>query len=133
MMTSILVELSFVIAFCGNSDGQKVLSARANQQELSLNRSNDKQHISAKVGQPIVATLQTIGGGQYDTPQISSRAIRFESVVFAAKTESRWPDAGLPFHCGCRGRSPSPNPAHRFKPKYYIYDSGHKTLTDGEP
>jgi hypothetical protein len=79
-----LVELSLLIVFCGNSDGKKV-SASVNQQELSFNRSNDGQHISVKVGQPIVVTLQTIGGGQYDTPQISSRAIRFESVAFAAK------------------------------------------------
>jgi hypothetical protein len=78
-----LVELSLLMAFCANSDGQKV-SASVNQQELSLNRSNDGQHISVKIGQPIVVTLQTIGGVQYDTPQISSRAIRFESVAFAA-------------------------------------------------
>jgi hypothetical protein len=73
----ILVELSLLIGFCGNSDGQKV-SASVNQQELSLNRTKDGQHASAKVGERIVVTLQTIGGGHYDTPQISSHAIRFE-------------------------------------------------------
>ena len=75
----ILVELSVLIASCGYSDGQKIsMSAGSKQQELSLNRTNDQQHVSAKVGQPIVATLQTIGGRHYDTPQISSEAIRFE-------------------------------------------------------
>jgi hypothetical protein len=49
---------------------------------LSLNRANDGQHFSARVGQPIVVTLQTIGGGQYDTPQISSGAVEFVSAVF---------------------------------------------------
>ena len=82
----ILVELSVLIASCGYSDGQKIsMSAGSKQQELSLNRTNDQQHVSAKVGQPIVATLQTIGGRHYDTPQISSGAIRFESAVFSAK------------------------------------------------
>ena len=76
----ILVELSALIASCGYSDGQKIdSSAGTTQHVLSLNRTNDRQHISAKVGQPIVVTLQTIGGGHYDTPQISSPAVRFES------------------------------------------------------
>jgi hypothetical protein len=82
----ILVELSLLIGFCGNSDGQKV-SASVNQQDLSLNRTNDGQYASAKVGERIIVTLQTIGGGHYDTPQISSHAIRFEgeSAVSSAK------------------------------------------------
>jgi hypothetical protein len=82
----ILAGLSVLIASCGYSDGQKIdTSADIKQRELSLNRTNDGQHLSANVGQPIVVTLQTIGGGHYDTPQISSRAIRFESAVFPAK------------------------------------------------
>jgi hypothetical protein len=52
---------------------------------LSLNRANDGQHVSAKVGQPIVVTLQTIGGGQYGAPQISSPSVRFDSTAFPAK------------------------------------------------
>jgi len=51
---------------------------------LSLNRANNGQHISAKVGQPIVVTLQTIGEGQYGAPQISSRSLRFEGTSFPA-------------------------------------------------
>jgi hypothetical protein len=84
----IWVEISVLIASYGYAEGQKSdTSASGTQQELSLNRRNDGQHISAKVGQPIVVTLQTIGGGHYDTPQISSPAIRFEgeSPVPAAK------------------------------------------------
>jgi len=48
---------------------------------------NDGQRVTAKVGQPIVVTLQTIGGGRYDTPQISSRAVRFEGSAFAPPRE----------------------------------------------
>jgi hypothetical protein len=82
----ILVELSVLIASCRYFDGQNIgTPAGIKQKELSLNRTNDQQHVSATVGQPIVVTLQTIGGGQYGTPQISSVAIRFESTVFPAK------------------------------------------------
>ncbi len=64
----ILVGLSVLIASSGYSGGQKIdTSAGIKQQELSLNRTNDRQHVSARVGQPMVVTLQTIGGGHYDT------------------------------------------------------------------
>jgi hypothetical protein len=86
MMTAILVALALLMASCGNSTGQKFNTCPTiTQQELSLNRENDGQHGSAKVGQPIVICLQTIGGGQYDTPQISSNAIRFDGAVLSAK------------------------------------------------
>lgn len=34
--------------------------------------------------QAIVVTLQTIGGGQYDEPKVSSSSVRFESNSFPA-------------------------------------------------
>jgi hypothetical protein len=87
-MTSILVALALLMASCGNSSSQKVRTSQSiTQPELFLNRANDGQHVSAKVGQPIVVTLQTIGGGHYDTPQISSHAIRFESAVYPPPPE----------------------------------------------
>ena len=52
---------------------------------LFLNRANEGQSVSAKVGQSIVITLQTIGPGQYGAPQVSSQSIRFESSSFPAK------------------------------------------------
>jgi hypothetical protein len=87
-MTSILVALALLTASCGNSSSQKVRTSQSiPQPELFLNRVNDGQHVSAKVGQPIVVTLQTIGGGHYDSPQISSHAIRFESAVYPPPPE----------------------------------------------
>ena len=102
----ILVELSLLIGFCGNSEGQKA-SASVNQQELSLNRSKDGEHIPAKVGQPIVVTLQTIGGGHYDTPQISSHSIRFESesAVSPAKQNPGGPTQVYRFTAVAEGES----------------------------
>ena len=84
MLTSMLVSLTMLLACCGNSADQKAQSSPSTTpKELSLNRMNDGQRVIAKVGQPIVVTLQTIGGGQYGTPQISSRAVRFEGSAFA--------------------------------------------------
>jgi hypothetical protein len=57
------------------------------QKVLSLNRANDGQHVAATVGQPIEITMQTIGGGQYGTPQISSTAVRFEGSAFKPPRE----------------------------------------------
>jgi hypothetical protein len=87
-MTSIWVAVALLVGSCGSSFGQKVGSPPSSKQhEIFLNRANDGQQISANVGQPIVVTLQTIGGGHYNTPQISSRAIRFESAVYPPPRE----------------------------------------------
>jgi hypothetical protein len=84
MMTSILVGLALLMASGGNCAGQKGgQSPSITQKEVSLNRGNDGQKASAKLGQPIVVTLQTIGVGHYGTPQVSSRAVRFESAMDA--------------------------------------------------
>jgi hypothetical protein len=49
---------------------------------LFLNTADDRKHVSIKVGREIVITLQTIGPGQYETPQISSSSIRFKGSYF---------------------------------------------------
>lgn len=84
-MAAILVALALLMAADGNSAGQTFSTCPATTHELFLNRGNDGQRVSAKVGQPIVICLQTIGGGNYDKPQISSKVIRFDGAVFAAK------------------------------------------------
>ncbi len=73
-----LAGLALWMACCRESGAQKI---------LSLNRANDGQHVAATVGEPIEITMQTIGGGQYDTPQISSPAVRFESSAFKPPKE----------------------------------------------
>ena len=88
MMTSLLVALALLMASGGNCDAQSASPSQSTaQKQVSLNRSNDGQKISAKVGQPIVITLQTIGGGNYDTPQVSSPAVRFVSAAYAHPRE----------------------------------------------
>jgi len=106
MRASILIALSLLTASCGNLAGQKSgASASVTQPELSLNRANDGQHVSAKVGQRIVVTLQTIGGGQYGTPQISSSAIRFEGVVFPARQNPSGPTQVYDFMAAAEGEA----------------------------
>ena len=73
------MELRAALDKCNLSD-----QVGATLRVLSLNRANDGQHVSARIGQSIIVTLQTIGGGHYGTPQISSGALRFESSSFPA-------------------------------------------------
>jgi len=74
----VLAVLALWMASCIEAGTQKV---------LSLNRANDKQRVAATIGQPIEITMQTIGGGQYGTPQISSPVVRFEGSAFKPPRE----------------------------------------------
>jgi hypothetical protein len=86
MKAATLVALALLMVSCEDSVGQKFESCSIiSPRGLFLNRENDGQNVSADVGQRIVICLQTIGGGQYDTPQISSKAIRFDRAEFASK------------------------------------------------
>jgi hypothetical protein len=88
IMTSILLAFLLLTPFCKNSAPQRAPTSQSTpQKELHLNRSNDGQRVSVKVGQPIVITLQTIGGGNYGAPHVSSRAVRFESVDYPPARE----------------------------------------------
>jgi hypothetical protein len=80
-----LVALAFLWTSCGNADAQKVdMSSKSIKQQVSsLNFTNNGQHLAATVGQQIEITLGTIGPKQYGTPQVSSPAIRLESVALA--------------------------------------------------
>jgi hypothetical protein len=71
--------------FCGNADAQKgnVSSINIKQAVLSLNVTNNGQHLAATVGQQIEITLGTVGPKEYGAPQVSSFAIRLESVELA--------------------------------------------------
>jgi hypothetical protein len=57
-------------------------SRNRDQEILSLNGNDRGKHVSTKVGQEIVVTLQTIGPGQYQTPRVSSPSLRCEGSFF---------------------------------------------------
>jgi len=105
MMTAILITLALLMASCGNSAGQKFDTCPPKTQELSLNRENDGQRVSAKVGHPIIVCLQTIGMGHYDTPQMSSNVIRFDGAVFPAKQNPGGPTQVYHFSATAEGEA----------------------------
>jgi hypothetical protein len=72
---------------------QRVFTFTTNTKQpiLSLNFANNGQHLSATVGQQIEITLGTVGPKQYGSPQVSSPAVRFESVALAVPTNPGGP------------------------------------------
>jgi hypothetical protein len=87
-----LVTLAFLWICCANAGAQKagIPSTRAKQPVLSLNFTNNGQHVAATVGQQIEIRL---GAMAPCDPQVSSSAIRLESVALD------WPpNPGLATH-----------------------------------
>jgi hypothetical protein len=78
-----LVAFALLLAVCSKTDAQKVdtSSPTAKQQVLSLDFTNNGQHLTATVGQQIEITLGTVGPKQYGKPQVSFPAIRLESIA----------------------------------------------------
>ena len=81
----LLVMLAFSPASCGNADAQKgnISVTTVKQEVLSLNITNNGQHLRATVGQQIQITLGTVGPKYFGTPQVFSPAIQLESVELA--------------------------------------------------
>ena len=79
----LFVGLAFLWPSWANAEAQNPGSSPTSveQQVLSLNFTNNGQHLAASVGQQIEITLGTVGGPQYGTPQVSSTAIRLESTA----------------------------------------------------
>lgn len=77
------VGLAFLWPSWANPEAQKLDSSATSveQQVLSLNFTNNRQHLAASMGQQIEITLGTVGPKQYGTPQVSSPAIRLESIA----------------------------------------------------
>jgi hypothetical protein len=84
----IFVALALLWTSCGNADEQKVgiSSTSIKLQVLSVDFTNNGQHLAATVGQRLEITLGTVGPKQYGDPQVSSPAIRLESVALVAPT-----------------------------------------------
>jgi hypothetical protein len=66
---AIFIALAISPLLTGNGSAQSV---------LRLNRANNGQIVTASVGQQIDIVLNTIGPGNYDVPQLSCSAVRFE-------------------------------------------------------
>src|ERR1700730_14901228 len=77
-LTLVLLCVLHVVANAKNTARQ----SNPEQHVLYLNGGNDGQQVTARVGQAIQITLQTIGPGQCGSTKISSTAIQFEGAAF---------------------------------------------------
>lgn len=101
-----LMALAVCGAGCAIAGAQKaLLTANPKQQVLSLTFANNGQHLSAAAGQPIEITLGTVGPKQYGTPQVSSDAVRFESVSLAVPVNPGGPRFVYIFRAAAEGEA----------------------------
>jgi hypothetical protein len=79
----IFVALVLWGPLCADANAQKVsLSPKSiKQQVLSLNFTNNGEHVRATMGQQIQITLGTVGPARYGVPLVSSTAVRLESTA----------------------------------------------------
>lgn len=77
----LFVAFAFSWIACVRAEAQKPHVSRSKQPVLSLNFQNNGQRLAARVGQQIEITLGTIGPRQYGDPQLSSDALKLESVA----------------------------------------------------
>jgi len=99
--------LAFGLLGLSYAGAQQVASSPpgSKQQVLYLNRASSGQHVVATVGQPIEITLQTIGPGHYQAPQISCSAIRFERFAFAPVQNPGGPQQEYHFRAAAEGEA----------------------------
>src|SRR5579872_567267 len=88
MATSLPAVLFFaVLAFPWTAGGQahaekaNRFATRSQQPVLALDFKNNRQTLSARVGQQIEITLGTIGPKRYGDARVSSDALKLESVA----------------------------------------------------
>jgi hypothetical protein len=105
--SAVFLALAFLWASCGHAKAQKVgrSSTRIKQQVLSLNFTNNGQHLAATVGQQIEITLGTVGPKQYGTPEVSSPAVRLESVELAGPQNPGGPTFVYFFEATAKGEA----------------------------
>jgi len=101
-----LVAFTLVMVVCGKADVQKVdtPSPTSQQHILSLNFTNNGQHLVASVGQQIEITLGTVGGPQYGKPEVSSAAIRLECVALGVPVTPGGPTFTYIFEAAAEGQ-----------------------------
>ena len=72
---------------------------------LSLTRDNDGQQLAATVGEPIEITLQAIGPREWETPRVSSTAIRFENTMLKMPANPGGPTQVFIFTAAIAGKA----------------------------
>ena len=102
-----LVAFTLVLVVCGKANAQKAgaPSSTSQQHILSLNFANNGQHLVASVGQQIEITLGTVGPAQYGKPEVSSAAIRLESVALRVPVNPGGPTFTYIFEAAAEGEA----------------------------
>jgi hypothetical protein len=72
---------------------------------LSLDGSNNGQHVTVSVGNPVVVTLGTIGSWRFADPEISSPAVRLKSVVLMGPPNPGGPRYRYTFIAAAKGEA----------------------------
>jgi hypothetical protein len=104
--SAVLLLVGLLWSFPGKGSAQNAASqSSVPGDELSLDNRNSGQRVTATVGQPIQITLQTIGPGQYVSPQVSSPAIRFVSAGSAEKANPGGPRQIYRFRAASEGEA----------------------------
>ncbi len=104
--SAVLLLVGLLWIFHGKGSAQNAASqSSVPGHVLSLDNRNSGQRVTATVGQPIQITLQTIGPGQYVSPQVSSPAIRFVSAGFAEKPNPGGPRQVYRFRAASEGEA----------------------------
>jgi len=101
-----VVAFTLVLVVCSKADAQKIdaPSPTSRQHILSLNFTNNGQHLVASVGQQIEITLGTVGPAQYGKPEVSSSAIRLESVALGLPVNPGGPTFTYIFEAAAEGQ-----------------------------
>ena len=102
-----LAALAFLWTSCVNASSQKVgmPPASIEQQVLYLNFANNRQHLTATLDQQIEITLRTVGPSQYGMSQVSSPAVRLESVSLAVPPNPGGPTYVYIFQAASEGEA----------------------------
>ncbi len=102
-----LAALACLWISCGNASAQNVdhSSTSSKPSALSLNFTNNGQRLFAVVGQQIEITLGTVGPKQYGDPEVSSPAIRLESVELAGPQNPGGPTFVYFFEAAAKGEA----------------------------
>ena len=102
----IVIHAGLLCFFCILGNAQTTAPQPSPERHvLYLNGGNNGQQVTAQVGQAIQLTLQTIGPGQYGSPEISSAAIRFEGATFPKEQNPGGPKQVYHFRARSEGEA----------------------------
>ena len=135
MLASRLVFLTALAFFCSASAsaGTQKLDKSSESTDLHLvflNGTDQRKHVSTKVGQEIIVTLQTVGPGQYETPRDHPHRLDSRDRTSQGADPCR-SQSSLSFHLCGRWRGQDRNPSQSRKGRVSNHSLPKAKLTTG--